>query len=619
MSLVPSADLGPHLMDHIPFWSDQFGHEALSVPYLCNRRFQYDDLGFHSYPSRAGVDVIVLFNDPLPLTPTRLENLGAFMQAWVWYGLLGEALRVGSRDTTAPKRIDSTEFSKTIHGCRFLSTKHLMRYIRDFDHLGSPLYQDWHAKRLNSCIQTSAAFISQALDSKYVHPDRELDESDRSHQTVVHCLLACQILCETLMDAFGAAIARSRFPVPAEPQRLDIVDEFLRKSGWCPRRVRSLPKSVCFRYYLSFYQGGTRCSELNEGTQQPECICPQEDKMRSSPKHTLNGCRCPFVMAEIPPFEAHVQERKITLFRFRRRPWGRRHLESRTVDAADELAKMSYIAISHVNSTGLGNVHSTSLPYCQVLLIQSLVDDLASRSCRADVDGTFFWIDTLCLPIDPELRHAALVPARRIFATAQAVLVLDPPLYKHAVNSSQEALVRIRYSSWKGRLWTLEEGLVARSLFFRFSNRTVTLEELLKGIEQEEDGLLLKKVVHVTRPWMLTHFTPEAEALPEMMERFQDDMSTLWKKGGGLPDVAFVTGLSKARLNKIMRLCFLSSPIFRYFVEEDEYQRVPVAWEALIRIYGFNGMAQTQPSRVGRRDMVDDVIERLKNISSIDI
>lgn len=564
----------------------------------------------------------LLFNDPP--AATTLEDLGAFIQAWLWYGLLGEALKVGSRSNTkAPKRIDSEIFSKTMQGCKFLSTADLMCYIRNFDHLGSPLYSDWHVRNLVSCIQTSTAFISWALDSTYVRHLRLIDHDDspHGHKTLLYCLLACQILCDTLMLGFDAAIARSHLPLSAKlpAQRLDMVDDLLRRSGWCPRRVRSLPKSICFRYYLSFYQGGARCPELNEGGQQGECICPKEDEMSYSPKHTHDGCCCPFIMASIPRVPIHDQERQIILSRFRRVPGNRGELEIRVFDSADELERVSYIAISHVHYTGLGNIHSTSLPFCQASLIQNLVDDLAARSCEMDADGSFFWLDTLCLPTDPVLRHAALVPAGKIFATAKAVLVLDPPLYKHAINSSHEALARIRYSSWKGRLWTLEEGLMARSLFFRFSNRTVTLEGLLKDVEEEEDGYFLKKVVQATRPWILEGFTSAAEALPELMVRFKDDMSTLWKKGGGLRDVAVVTGLSKARLNAILRLCFLSSPIFRYFVEENEYQRVLVAWEALIRVYGFNGMVQTQLNKTDTRDAVDDVIERLKNISSIDI
>ena len=77
-----------------------------------------------------------------------------------------------------------------------------------------------------------------------------------------------------------------------------------------------------------------------------------------------------------------------------------------------------------------------------------------------------FWMDTLCIPVDPQFkkfRNQAISLMGKTFQKATAVLVLDREL--EMVNSTAtsflELVIRILCSGWMKRLWTLEEASFA--------------------------------------------------------------------------------------------------------------------------------------------------------------
>ena len=83
-----------------------------------------------------------------------------------------------------------------------------------------------------------------------------------------------------------------------------------------------------------------------------------------------------------------------------------------------------YVALSHVWSDGLGNPLENSLPKCQLITIQSLVNSLYPRSA----EPVPFWIDTLCVPLNGEGRKDAIQGMRRVYEEGDIILVLDASL-----------------------------------------------------------------------------------------------------------------------------------------------------------------------------------------------
>lgn len=125
---------------------------------------------------------------------------------------------------------------------------------------------------------------------------------------------------------------------------------------------------------------------------------------------------------------------------------------------------LEYIAISHVWAHGLGNPKKSALPSCQVMRLHSLIGKL-SYSINKKPQPFAFWIDTLCIPVDPELkefRNLAISRLDGIFRRARQVLVLDADLQRcSGRGNNMELAIRIAYSGWMRRLWTLFEAVVA--------------------------------------------------------------------------------------------------------------------------------------------------------------
>jgi hypothetical protein len=100
-------------------------------------------------------------------------------------------------------------------------------------------------------------------------------------------------------------------------------------------------------------------------------------------------------------------------------------------------------------------------------------------------------LDTLCCPAkDGPGKQMAIKKIRLVYQNAMHVLVLDAGLmsYRAMPLEVTEKIVRIFTSSWVRRLWTLQEGALAKSLHFQFADQSLSLrtlhEQLLKmGLE----------------------------------------------------------------------------------------------------------------------------------------
>jgi Heterokaryon incompatibility protein (HET) len=140
-----------------------------------------------------------------------------------------------------------------------------------------------------------------------------------------------------------------------------------------------------------------------------------------------------------------------------------------------------YVAISHVWSEGMGNPRRNSLPKCQLYELQTRVNALYDLGEDGAYGGVPFWIDTLCVPLEQNARKQAVSLMRKTFENADAVLVFDSSLLPYSVHtSSEELMMRINYCRWVTRLWTFQEGVLARRLFFQFSDGATSIGELME-------------------------------------------------------------------------------------------------------------------------------------------
>lgn len=154
---------------------------------------------------------------------------------------------------------------------------------------------------------------------------------------------------------------------------------------------------------------------------------------------------------------------------------------------------------------GMGNLEGNSLPQCQLERIVKLLrplpwtpissadeeqeDDRCWKVPRLSIGSEldleelnsqplYFWIDTICVPLKPKtIKTKALGGMRICYGRANRVLVIDTDLMSTQLEPQLNASDRrdvmnvcILASNWQQRLWTLQEAVMAKKLWFQFAS-----------------------------------------------------------------------------------------------------------------------------------------------------
>lgn len=139
---------------------------------------------------------------------------------------------------------------------------------------------------------------------------------------------------------------------------------------------------------------------------------------------------------------------------------------------------MKYIVVSHVWADGLGNPDGNGMVTCQIQWLTQLAGKLLDFSHGP----VFFWIDTLLIPVKVQhkaARQKAIRKMHEVYSKAYKTIVLDGDLMEHRVGQDYiETAMRITICGWMQRLWTLQEGVMSRSIYFLFQNGLQDIEDL---------------------------------------------------------------------------------------------------------------------------------------------
>jgi hypothetical protein len=142
-----------------------------------------------------------------------------------------------------------------------------------------------------------------------------------------------------------------------------------------------------------------------------------------------------------------------------------------------------YVAISHVWTNGLGNPLANSLYSCQARRIARYVKSISENGDQ----NVPFWLDTLSCPVSPEeALDLAISMMRETYTNAEKVLVVN----SHLVDREQpglgmEILCLILSSSWSRKLWTLQEGVLAKEILFQFKDQSISLNTAMGFMQLE--------------------------------------------------------------------------------------------------------------------------------------
>lgn len=218
-----------------------------------------------------------------------------------------------------------------------------------------------------------------------------------------------------------------------------------------------------------------------------QCEAWQVDQSNYRTKHVNTLCDCTFVGLPTERIAEIIRVSQIPCLRLDCR---RNGLE---LVAIDQSAPIRFTAISHVWADGPGNDAANALPHCQVRLIQERVNMIANLGSKplAPFENQPFWVDTLCIPVGNVFeaeRNTAIAEKITIYRISGTVFVLNNELNSISVERSPwELFARITRTIWFRRLWTLHEGVLAKTVF-QLQDGSVDLSELQTIVQGWDDS-----------------------------------------------------------------------------------------------------------------------------------
>ena len=472
-------------MDHLPI-PILPAYPPVQVPCLGGTE-RYDRLGFLDYPLRRGWETARLLKGDFTDSPP--EKTASFLQNWLYFGLLIDVL--------GPEVNDEDYITTDSYGRLFVTTRRLHEDIKAWRSRQDFIDDHKRGKRSESidrCLGVTQSMIE-------VLTPRANFDSPLSDEV----LLSIMILGSSLNRAKGPVTKRSDLnqfsiadcAVMSHWGTSKLVLRRMMDNGWCPAEIARLHSNmdIIGMYYASFLRRRVlNCDHW--GCSRSACKVNDIDETTYSTKHILDDCQCHHIgissddLGEI----LHSGSFPVIQVSHSESPDG---VEAHTIPYVEG---DRFVAISHVWSDGLGNVKSNSLPQCQLLRLQNIISRLSGPSTNAveilaGARHTSFWIDTLCVPRSRSLKKLALLQMKEVYSRAETVLVLDSDLESsHYNNCPLEAVVRIYCCGWMTRLWTLEEGILARNLRFQFRDCAIDLNSLIPPVQITWDDLYISHI-----------------------------------------------------------------------------------------------------------------------------
>lgn len=465
-------------MDHLPLPKDQGLSGSISIPFMAVDEFCFP---FHDYPHRSGWQLRFIHSydrittELVPSrTPQSSKDIISFVQEWLYFGMLSEFLG---------ETVNMSLFRKAEEPNPLLVSSSLQRLV---------------CTRTNSIlerVQSHGSAIAERWRDSFDHV--LLTARHNTLMLVASCCennndlaltcLAISALSEYLMKATNALCIRVKVETPV-PQKFRISNSDLRvdcgfpitqqmkQRGWCPHDIELLNgariKNVSTLWYLANLSP-PKFNMPHDSCTPAECKSFLIDETQYVPRHVYDGCNCAHVGPDQTQLANIIQSGNIPLIR----------VSEGEVQVLPQTDVRYFTTISHVWADGKGNPRCNTLPYCVMVKLQRLVNELPYGD---GVSNVAFWIDTLCIPRSPPgLRKEAILRMREPYEQALHVLVIDAYLARHVAlqASLSELLARIQICGWSQRLWTFQEGTMPRlpsRTWFAFNDKSIDLFVLYK-------------------------------------------------------------------------------------------------------------------------------------------
>ncbi|KAF7541016.1 hypothetical protein G7054_g940 [Neopestalotiopsis clavispora] len=555
-------------MDHIALPCDDIAPCPLETLYMEHHHVGYEDYGMHAYLGRRGFDKKLPPKGSEPRM--RLSEAAQIVHPWLWLCFIGDWSGIAILSMNALRHNGHDVFTKKNKNGDMTALGKVGKVIQLGQEWVLSLSSDEQTRRLMSHTELTHTFAQQRVITLHAS-GVELDKRQPPIPVFLILMNAQVFLHIFLRSIRGLTNSVARSTVAAYNDCARLVGLLLSRSSWYQHEVNTLLQDITLRYHLACRRR-TSCYYQHVSWFNHEETCDKHSIMQAAyitPKHTHQQCFCPPVSAPTTHSMLRAADQHVKLYTYRT---GLLRCESLGSEekSMHTKTKIDFVAISHVRSLGLGNDRGNFLPQCQLSRLQTLANKIISPVHKTS--DTPFWIDALGIPIDPELRKIALRSLQNIFTQATTVLVLDPTLSTHPFSQAEEAITSIRYSLWKSRLWTLEEGFYAKKLVFCFCNSLVSLEDILQKVCPSPIV-----PVSITNNVQSKLNIPETRVLKAMLSKFSSDIHMAGQLG--LP-------IDRNCLYRALRAGYLLSERFSLLIEQSEVELQRKVIPEIFTIYG---------------------------------
>ena len=456
-------------MDHIPN-VEPVVYEHIKVPYLrhldASYEYEYGKGGWWDFPHRCGWENPDFFRIEFSsITSQHDGRFSSFLQTWFYFGLLVETFE-------APVNVNDFLDSSG----ETITTRLLPEYIENWR---SRMDQLSWAKKSQRVKELDRFFMDWHSNYLICHQHNET-----SQLLLPEIHLSIAILFDTLLAAKKFIFPMS--DVQHSGFESQIVIDRLLENGWCQSDLARLQNNgvatILVFYYCSLLgrrpvlRDHAHCTGV-------QCFACQVDLNQYKARHVAEGCNCVPMNVDVTKLCSILEKEAVPLITLQENAMSGKL----SIELSESKPDVIYVAISHVWADGLGNPAANSLPLCQLRLLQERVNSLCRNKDFVSQNGSAnvpFWIDTLCVPTEEKPRKTALGLVAKTYEEAIMTLIVSLELENCSITRSREEVTtRMVLTSWWRRLWTLEEGVMSKSLAFQFGDGVVIVDEIVEGLQ----------------------------------------------------------------------------------------------------------------------------------------
>ncbi|KAI7553838.1 hypothetical protein KC331_g951 [Hortaea werneckii] len=422
------------------------------------------------------------------LSSEQRGEVQALIQTWLVLGLLHEVFgsyftSVGKGEEKAAELVALLREEDVQTGEVFLSTSQLPRLVDQWVRDHSALHGTEEGKvlleHLIQCLLASHSFLIAS-------------HKRTGMQSAILWSAAC--LGEMLEFVVLETLEKGTRSLPTywgECYQRPGLAELMERNGWCPADAAiwlHAAEGVQTLFYLSKLRQPLR---KDHGKCQGSNICQATQYDMSKGGSMIHRCAdasCDILEVDVEAMKTTFDDGTFGLLEFSTTDMNELSIRVVPYHPTDDGIETDtpYVALSHVWAEGLGNPVANALPRCQLNHVYRSVEQLR-QELGLQQRKLLVWLDTLCCTVSsPKHRNMCLQQMQQIYRDATAVLVLDAQIARFSTSEldSVEICARLLFSTWMRRLWTLQEGALARRLWVQLTDRPVSMGKVQEDVER---------------------------------------------------------------------------------------------------------------------------------------